>query len=270
MDSITIMNNNTTPKNPNLKWPKTQQRQAIEAQQRNAAIGAVATVGQMLTAASAVPMPRSQKLLNDAAEAASKGSIGRNAKGKKGKKRAWQQHADDYFENNNAWNEVNGIYVACIDLLKTSLALTPLLRERDLLTLVKDKQLLTRNVKAITRDTIALSEEVAKIKATHNGKDGGSKSQEEMMESCMVFSQYVNFMERYDSALMPLIVHASEQLQEALIALEQVNPELAKSLTVNLHNTLNSIQSIVHEVTGGETPVSPSSVQEEASVLTAA
>ena len=258
---------NTTPKNTNIKWPKTRERRLAELQHQQDAIGAVATVGQMMTAASAVPMPRSRKLLTDAAKEAGKGVIGNNTKGgKKAKKRAWQQHADAYFATNNAWDEVNGIYVACIDLLKTSLALTPLLRERDLLVLVKDKPLLTRNIKAITRDTQLLADEVAKIKATHAVKDGGSKSQEEMMESCMVFSQYVNFMERYDSALMPLIVHASEQLQEALIELETVNPELAKALTINLHATLNSIQTIVHEVTGADAVVTPAATptQEEA------
>lgn len=263
---------NSTPKNPNIKWPKTRARRLEDLQRQQDAIGAVATVGQMMTAASAVPMPRSRKLLTDAAVAAGKGVIGRNAKGgKKAKKRAWQQHADEYFTNNQAWDEVNGIYVACIDLLKTSLALTPLLRERELLVLVKDKPLLTRNIKAITRDTLALNGEVSKIKATHDGKAGGSKSQEEMMESCMVFSQYVNFMERYDSALMPLIVHASEQLQEALIELDIINPELAKALTVNLHSTLNSIQTIVHEVTGADAAVTPdsASAQEDQAASTA-
>ena len=154
------MNKNSTPKNPKLNWPKTRERRAAELQHRTAALGAVATVGQMMTAASAVPMPRSQKLLADAAEAASKGMVGQHSKGKKGKKRSWQRHADEYFAKNNAWNEVNGIYLASINLLKTSLALTPLLREQELTKLVKNKRLLARNVMAITRDTQALADEV--------------------------------------------------------------------------------------------------------------
>lgn len=261
------MNKITTPKNPNIKWPKTQARKAAELQQRQDAIGSVAAAAQIMTAAGAVPMPRSKKLMADAAQAAnSRGIVGKHAKGKKGKKRAWQEHADEYFASNNAWDEVNGIYVACIDLLRTSLALTPLLKEKALLALVFDKKLLTRNVQAITRDTQALATELAKIRATHEGKGGGSKSQEEMMESCAVFSQYVNFMERYDSALMPLVVHASEQLQEALIALEVIDPELAQRLSQDLQATLGSIQSIVHEVTGADavqTPVAETVVQQE-------
>lgn len=247
-----------------VKWPKTAERKQAEFQERQQAISSVATIGQIMTAASAVPMPRAQKLMTDAAKEAVKGSIGGQARGKKGKKRAWQEHADDYFASNNAWDEVNGIYVACLDLLRTSLALSPLLRELALLELVADKKLLTRNVKAITRDTKVLSEQLAKIREVHNDKAGGSKSQEEMMESCAVFSQYVDFMERYDSALMPLVVHASEQLQEALIALEIVNPELATKLSNDLQKTLSSIQTIVHEVTGAEEVKTPVANQEVA------
>jgi hypothetical protein len=255
------------PQTSKINWPKTPARKAADRQERNNNIAAVSTVGQMMLAASAVPMPRSQKLLRDAAQAVTiNGSIGKRAKGAKGKKRAWQHHADNYFEKNNAWDEVNSVYIACIDLLKTSLALTPLLRERSLLTLVGNKKLLTRNIKAITRDTQALAEEMSKIKTAHAEKAGGSKSQEEMMESCMVFSQYVNFMERYDSALMPLIVHASEQLQEALSELATIDPELAGALTTNLNSTLSSIQTIVHEVTGADAQPSPAAVQKSVPV----
>lgn len=251
------MNKNITPKNPKLVWPKTPARRSAELEKRQEAIAAVATIGQIMSAASTIPLPRSQKMLSDAAVEAVKGSIGSNRNGKKGKKRAWKEHADNYFAQNCAWDEVNGIYTACMDLLRTSLALTPLLRERALLTLVGNKNLLTRNVKAITRDTQVLAEELSKIRESHLSKAGGSKSQEEMMEACETFSLYVNFMERYDSALMPLVVHASEQLQEALIALELVDPELAKTLSNDLQKTLGTIRGIVHEVTGADEIPSP-------------
>lgn len=253
-----------------IVWPKTQAAKMATLENQQHAIAAVAKVGQLMTAASSVQMPRTRKLLSDAAMEATKGAIGSEQRGKKGKKRAWQEHADNYFANNNAWNEVNDVYQGCLDLLRTSLALTPLLREKALLELVVDKRLLVRNIQAVTRDTQTLSAELSKIRETHSTKSGGSKNQEDMMESCAVFSQYVNFMERYDSALMPLVIHASEQLQEALILLETVNPELAQMLSINLQNTLSNIQSIVHGLTGaGETPA-PSQQPAPAAEATAA
>lgn len=240
-----------------INWPQTEARKAADLERKGEAIAAVAAVGQIMTAASAIQLPLGRKLLQDAANEASKGAIGSRSKKKGGKKRAWQQHADEYFENNHAWDEVNGIYVASADLLRTSLALTPLLRQPELLKKVTNVRLLTRNISAITRDTLALSKQLAKIREPHKDKVGGSKSQGEMMESCAVFSQYVDFIERYDAALMPIVVHASEQLNEALLKLNKDNPELAHALNVNMHQTLNSIRAIVAETTGADTVQTP-------------
>lgn len=245
------------PKNPGLKWPKTEKAKAQELQRNLDAVAAISQVGQLMTAANAVPNPRAKKLMTDAAAAASKGNIGSKSKTKKGKKRAWEQHADEYFAENKAWDEVNGIYLGCVDLLKTSLALVPLLKEIDLVQLVKNKNLLARNIAAITRDTTVLVKDLNKIKASHKDKSGGTKTQAEMMDSCAVFTDYVQFMERYDSALMPLVVHASEQLQEALIDLQHSQPELAQTLNTKLQLNLHSIRQIVHEVTGADEIVTP-------------
>lgn len=245
-------------KNPGLKWPKTPQAKLQDLQQKTEALGAVAKVGQMLTAASAVPMPLAKKLVSDAASTvAEEGTVGRQSKNKRNRDRARKKHAGEYFESNNAWDEVNGIYLACVDLLKTSLMLTPLLKERTLLQHVQVPSLLARNIRAITRDTMQLNQELGKIYALHEGKAGGSKTPEEMMISCEVFSQYVHFMERYDSALMPLVVHASEQLQEAMLNLNKVNPELANTLNAQLVQSMSAIRGIVHEVTGGEIVPTP-------------
>lgn len=255
-----------------INWPKTEARKAEEIQKQGDAVKAVAAVGQIMAAASVVPMPRAKKLMNDVAQEAIKGPIGSRSKDKGKKKRSWQHHADNYFADNKAWDEVTSIYVASADLLRTSLALTPLLRQPELLKKVKNVRLLTRNISAITRDTMTLSTALAKIFALHKDKTGGSKSQEEMMESCAIFSQYVDFIERYDSALMPIVVHASEQLNEALELLRPENPELAHALDVNMTNTLTSIRTIISETTGADVVLTPATAanEEPAELLEAA
>lgn len=246
------MAKNSQPKNPNLKWPTTQQAKVKQLEQQQDALAAVATVGQIMTAAQAVPSPFAKKLLSDAVLEMGKGTIGSNQRTRKGEKRAWEKHADQYFATNSAWDEVNGIYHACIDLLRTSLALVPLLREQELLKLVANRSLLSRNIRAITNDTKKLTEELNKIRAQHKDKGTGADSQEDLMLSCAVFSEYVQFMERYDAALMPLVVHASEQLQQALIALQQTDPELANALNHNLMSNLAKIRNIVADSTGAD------------------
>jgi hypothetical protein len=248
--------NETTQTASRINWPKTEARKAEEIQKQGEAIQAVAKVGQIMAAASVVPMPRAKKLMADVAAEAVKGAIGTGKKGK-GKKKSWEKHADQYFAANKAWDEVMGIYIASSDLLRTSLALTPLLRQPELLKKVKNVRLLTRNISAITRDTVTLSGALAKIFALHKDKSGGSKSQEEMMDSCAIFSQYVDFIERYDSALMPIVVHASEQLNEALQLLRPENPELAHALDQNMTASLNSIRTIIADTTGADVIATP-------------
>lgn len=243
-----------------VNWPQTQARQAANAvveKEQLEGVAAVAAISQIMTAASAIPMPMQKKLLAEVAAEASKGMIGGKEKTANGKKRAWKEHADKYFETNEAWGEVNGIYASCLDVLRTSVALSPLLREIKLLKKVKNVKLLTRNIKAINTTTATLAETLAKTRALHADKQGGSQDQIEMVDACNAFSQYVDFMERYDSALMPLIVHASEQLEEALDLLSVEEPELALSLKNNMTGNLHSIRTIVHELTGADPIVTP-------------
>lgn len=257
------------PKNPGIKWPQTPAAKAKEVAQHQDSIAAIATVGQLMTAAAAVPSPRAKKLLSDAVQEMGKGTIGAEQRGRKGEKRSWEKHADHYFATNSAWDEVNGIYTACIDLLRTSLALAPLLREEELVILVKNKRLLSRNIHAITNDTKKLAEELGKIRNQHKDKGAGANSQEDLMLSCAVFSEYVQFMERYDSALMPLVVHASEQLQEALIALKETNPELADTLNRKLLENLAKIRNIVADTTGADPVPVPGEPEAEAPAVEA-
>lgn len=240
------------PKNSGIKWPKTKAAQIKDLQRQGHAVKALAEFGTVITAAQSIPNGRARKLLADAA-AAAVNPIGINQPTVAGEKRSWQKHADKYFTENKAWDEVNGIYAACMDLLSTSLALLPLVKCDQLLTLVRQKRLLTRNIHAIVRDTTKLVEELKVIHEKHSNRLGGSENQGDLMQACDAFSAYVAFMDRYDSALMPLVVHASEQLQEALLVLKDIAPELYEELNSQLMKALNQIRGIVQEVTGGTT-----------------
>lgn len=277
--NTTIMSTkNSSKQTSGINWPKTPQRQIAEEivaeqelQQKQEKIAAVAKVGQIMTAASAIPNAHAKRLLGEAMQEATKPTHQRMGK-KKGKnrdKRTHEHHSDKYFEDNRAWDEVEGIRLMCLDVLRTAGSFAPLLRNVDLLTHVASKRLLSRNIAAIGRDTQVLAEVVSKVHKLHMNKKGGTKTQEEMFQSYEVYSQYVDFMERYDAALMPIIVHASEQLQEALLALNKVNPELANQLNMMQQLMLNKVQSIIHETTGADDVVSPGAVPELQETVTA-
>lgn len=237
-------------KNPNLKWPKTQQAKLRDLKDQGDMIGAVIKAGQMLNAADGVALPKTKKLLQDAVNAVVSAGVISGAE-------AQEHHADKFYDTNKAWDEVNSIYLQCLNLLKTPLLLSVLLKCEALTALVHQKKLLIRNVLAITRDVPALAADLEKIRKMHDGKMGGAATELELAESCTVFTQYVEFMERYDAALMPLVVHASEQLQEALLDLYKINPELAAELDKQLQEALAQIRDIVISNTGADVVETP-------------
>lgn len=250
------------------KWPKTKEalqkekeyKQHVRQQHTNK-LATLAQVSQIMTAASSVPSARVKRLVKDAAqEALSQAPLSKN-----------KQEKDTYFQDNNAWDEVTVIRQDCLSLLRVIRELSPLLASQALVMEVTNKKLLTRNIQAICRDTETLANVIDKVYQLHKDKTGGTKNQEEMLYSCEVYSQYVDFMERYEAALLPIIVHASEQLQEALLVLHEKDPVTAQQLNSRLQNTLNAVQHAIHDNTGADDSVSPNQVADlpEAAAVTA-
>ncbi len=157
--------------------------------------------------------------------------------------------------NNEGWEQVACMHVACGDLLRSSVTITPLLHVRELLKHVVNPKLLTRNIAAITRDTTTLAKELVSIRKYADDRRANCHNQGDAMSAAQtLFTHYVNFMERFDSALFPLIKHASEQLQEALNEYAKIAPDEARRLTANMTQVINGIGSIVRETIGATEP----------------
>lgn len=158
--------------------------------------------------------------------------------------------------NNDGWAEVTQMHSACSDLLRSSLALTPLLKVPELLACIDNKPLLNRLICGITRDTLALSNELKANSAYVEKLRNKCKDVGEVLSSAQsAFQHYVNFMERFDSALFPFIEHASELLQVGLNRLAAVEPEIARQLDDNMRKVLGNIGAIVRDTIGSDKKV---------------
>ena len=255
--------------NSKLNWPKTEQRKIAEKlvrdelrQEQQNKLAVISQVTQLMTAASSIPSPHVTRLMQAAMKEAEQSPKLLEEKPKNSTKRTTDEHREEYFATNTAWDEVNGIRYHSLDLLRTVSAIPPLLRSKELLACVDNIRLLSRTVAALCRDTQTMATVLEKIYALHSTKTGGAVDPQEMMLSCEVYSQYVDFMERYDSAVMPILVHVGEQLQVALIKLDTINPEAAAELNNRLQSTLSNVRTIIHETTGGTDQVSPGAVPE--------
>lgn len=176
------------------------------------------------------------------------GSTYKKPSQKKLKKKAKDQRMYD------CWNDVNGMRNACTDLLRTSLAIIPLLREKPLLECVVNKSLLARTISAITRDTETLAKELTVLGNFVDASRAKCRNEGDVLTAAQTaYQHYVNYMERFDSALLPSIEHASEQLTVALIAYAKVQPEAAQKLQYEMNTILTNIGYIVRDTIGATT-----------------
>lgn len=167
--------------------------------------------------------------------------------------KATQKKAKKQYQVDECWSDVTSLRSSCADLLRTSMALLPLLKERPLMGLVDDLKLLQRNVAAITRDTGSLSQELQAIGiAVDRTRKTCTNVPMAMAGAQSAFQHYINFMERFDSSLLPIVTHTSEQLQNALNRYKEVSPVRAHELETELSKTLEYISYVVRDSTGAQ------------------
>lgn len=236
------MNTKVKPAKSKIVWPQT------EAAKKKKLEGALKQVSKNLpaiqtaTALSALPVEHKDRFTAQIREEMKNGPLDTVEA---------EEQADKYLNENNAWDEVGGISIDCAQLLRSAALFTPALREPKLMAHVTDSQLLVRNVQSLTRDTHTMMKELEKIRKTHQGKTGGATTPEDLMLSCSVFTDYVNFMDRHNASLMPTSVWISEQIQVAIEKLRLEDEPLAKALYDQITGRMREISDAVNVLTGG-------------------
>lgn len=196
---------------------------ANELQEKLQQASSLVEVDETLKAAQAVRLPVSQQIAEGIKQAHQEQKQMTGKQRRKAEKKARR-------EGSGHWDEVTSIAMACSKMLQVGGSLTPMLAERELLKQVENKKLLARLVDSIIRDTRQLSVDFQKIFNLHKNKSGAIKTDEDLMLSYSIFSDYVNFTELTNSCLVPSLAHASEMLSEALEKLRKENPELAAKI----------------------------------------
>lgn len=248
-------------KTPSITWPKTESAKQKElANQLNKA-QSLAEIGSVVEAAKAVKMPVHERVRAAIHEEKSKGDS------MPGKSRRRLEKKER--RNNNAWDEVNAIALACSQMIAVSSNLSPMLAERELLLHLDDIPLFNRLIQSIVRDTRKLAGDFQKIYKSHEGKNGSIVSDEDLVASYSIFTDYVNFTELANSCLVPSLAHASEMLGEALNRLSVVNPELAARINYDSINyQFNKARSAMAGITGEEISDEPTMQEAVGEIIT--
>lgn len=227
-----------------INWPLTERAKQKKLQRQMDAVNKALPAVQAAAAIASIPIDHKDRFTAQIREELKNGRL------EAGTLEA-EEGKTDYLQSNAAWDEVAIISDDCAQLLRAAALFTPALRSPELMALVDDRTLLIRNVKSITRDTNTLMVELNKIRDTHSQKSGAAVTPEDLVLSCSVFTDYVNFMDRHSASVMPTSLWISEQIQEAIDKLRAINPELAASLSAQVLGRMQEINVAVQEVTGG-------------------
>lgn len=170
-----------------------------------------------------------------------------------------------FFDSNTVWDDVSNLYSECASMLSSATLISDMLRNKDLMEHVEKRKLLIRNVMSLASDLTSLSEDLTKIRSLHKDHSGAAKSNEDFFLSMQIYTDYVNFIDRYTATAQPTVTWISEMLQTALDLLSKENPELAATISQNVQLRIRAISGILANATGQTV----TAAQQEAAVAAA-
>jgi hypothetical protein len=129
------------------------------------------------------------------------------------------------LEDNSCWDELHQIHRDAASMLAAGGNIAHHLRDRDLMSHVKNMQLLLENEDLLRRDMEKMNVELSEIYATHSSRTGGASDGQDLLSSYQAYEHYNLFTQRYNAVVMPTIYHLTEQIQEAENILENKRNE---------------------------------------------
>lgn len=125
------------------------------------------------------------------------------------------RNASSKLKDNTCWDDLNGTYQACVEMLQKHGNLQTLAQNKEVIARVKDKTTLINNIRTMATDLRNMNGELSEIYGQHKGKSGGSQDPDEVIRTIQIFEQYQLFMTRHDAVVMPTVYHIIEQFDEA-------------------------------------------------------
>jgi hypothetical protein len=144
-----------------------------------------------------------------------------------------------HLKTNTCWDEVTAIYGDCVAMLMQNMGVVQVGRNEGLIVAVDDKATLAQNLRLLAQDLRIMNEELVKISERHQGKTGGGKTPDEMMESIQVYEMYAMWLQKYDTVVNPTVLHiceiydlAEQRLGSALAQSASTDPSVITDVEV--------------------------------------
>lgn len=126
-----------------------------------------------------------------------------------------QQPTAQPAAGDGVWDSLNSMHT---ELTKYSLApalVAPLLRNREVVAKVADKQALLQNAELLGKDVTEFSTRLKSIHAEHAGRTGSSANADEQCAAIQTNEKYLEWIGSFDAVVMPTVLNLMGQLEQA-------------------------------------------------------
>jgi hypothetical protein len=133
---------------------------------------------------------------------------------------AREQRMASKAPRNTAWDELNGTYSKCINVLLSHTSLGAFAKNTDLLACLDDPQGFSSSVRAMTNDILTLKSKLGEIARLHQGRSGHA-TPDELFHTIEINQEYMKWVLLHDGTVLPLAQDLVTQIMVAEIKLNQ-------------------------------------------------
>lgn len=127
------------------------------------------------------------------------------------------------------WDEVNELYVKCVQGVMSPAVLGQLAQRKDIIAHIRDHDGLNTRINMFKRDILTLKEELAELHAAHAGKVGTEDDPNEIMRAITISEKYTLFLEKLEATIPPTVAHILEIFTEAELIMQQKATDAANA-----------------------------------------
>lgn len=124
----------------------------------------------------------------------------------------------------NSWEQLDSLYVAQAEaLIHISTEVNKVVQHEDFLNSIKDKEKAIITIRGFKNDIETLTKDLVGIKTLHQHRHGPINNEKDLMDSLNIFDDYVNFQNRFDTCVEPVLdIITDLNIDAQLDKLEQV------------------------------------------------
>lgn len=148
---------------------------------------------------------------------------------------------DRKSSRSGAWDALEKVYESLRDYATLPTTVSGLLRNKDAVAHVDDKQLLISRANTLASDCKVMATELSDIQSRHTGRFGEPKNDTDHMQCLDLHSRYMDWVDRFETVVYPTYSSILQQFGKAA-GVEDIIPDASEMRF--FHNPDNNLPSV--------------------------